>query len=152
MTAEPTAPGGYNERHEYADENGEEPVQQFAVVVRPDPEDEGFVATVPGLPGVVGRGQTEEEALEHARAALESSDAGDSMTVQDGEGGTRVAPRPFDTDENLDALAADQGVKAANDFDALLGDFWPEDESADEFVAALSGWRREPKVLPNPDA
>ncbi len=50
------------EDYECTDE-GEEQVQQFAVVVKPDPEDEGFVATIPGVPGVVGHGHTEEEVL-----------------------------------------------------------------------------------------
>lgn len=128
-------------------------MQQFAVIVKPDAEDGGFVATVPGLPGVVGHGQTEEEALEDARAALEASPkVGDSVAAVDGEGGSGGAPRPFDADKDLDALAAEQGVKAADDFDTLLGDFWPEDEGADEFVAALRRWRREPKALPDSDA
>ena len=113
-------------------------MQQFAVIVKPNLEGGGFVATVPGLPGVVGHGHTEEEALEDAKAALESlPEAGNS------KGGREVIPRSFNANENLDILAAEQGVKVADDFDALLGDFWPEDESADEFVAALSGWRQD---------
>jgi len=40
-------------------------------------------------------------------------------------------------------LAAEQGVTPIADFDALLGDFWPEEESADEFIAAVREWRRE---------
>lgn len=36
-----------------------------------DPEDGGFVATLPSLPGVVGQGETEDEALEDIREALE---------------------------------------------------------------------------------
>lgn len=122
-------------------------MQQFAVIVKPDPEDEGFVATVPGLPGVVGHGHTEAEALEDAKAALESLPEADN-----GKGGQGGTPRTFGANQDLDALAAEQGVKVADDFDALLGDFWPEDESADEFVAALRGWRRESKALPDPDA
>jgi predicted RNase H-like HicB family nuclease len=111
-------------------------VQRFAVIVKPNLKDEGFVATVPGLPEVVGHGHTEEEALEDAKAALESlPEAGNGEGDQGGG-----PPRSFDANEDLDALAAEQGVKVADDFDALLGDFWPEDESADEFVAALRGW------------
>ena len=41
------------------------------MVIHPDREDGGFVATVPSLPGVAGQGETEEEALEDVRAALE---------------------------------------------------------------------------------
>jgi hypothetical protein len=35
----------------------------------------------------------------------------------------------------LSTLASVQGVEFTGDFDALLGDFWPDD--ADEFVSAL---------------
>jgi len=44
---------------------------------------------------------------------------------------------------NLEELAAQQGVKPAARFEGLLGDFWPEDESADDFIAAVRQWRRE---------
>ncbi len=45
--------------------------RRFAVAIHPDPEDGGYVAHVPSLPGVYGQGETEEEALEDAGAALE---------------------------------------------------------------------------------
>ena len=38
--------------------------------------------------------------------------------------------------EELDDLARAQGVPLEADFDALVGSFWPEDESCDEFIAA----------------
>jgi antitoxin HicB len=44
--------------------------RRFAVVVHPDREDGGFVATVPSLPGVVGQGETEEEAFKDVAEAL----------------------------------------------------------------------------------
>ena len=50
----------------------------------------------------------------------------------------------FDGSIDLAALAARQGVPLATEFDRLLGDFWPEEESADSFVAAVRGWRNEP--------
>ena len=40
-------------------------------------------------------------------------------------------------------LAAEQGVQPIENIDDLRGDFWPEDETADEFVAAVREWRRE---------
>ena len=40
-------------------------------------------------------------------------------------------------------LAAQQGVEPIGDPTDLAGDFWPEDETADEFVAAVREWRRE---------
>lgn len=46
-------------------------MRRFAVVIHPDHEDGGFVATVPSLPGVVGQGETEEEAFEDVKTALE---------------------------------------------------------------------------------
>jgi hypothetical protein len=35
-----------------------------------------------------------------------------------------------------------QGVRPVDDFDALLGG-WPEDESIDDFIAAVREWRRQ---------
>ncbi len=112
-------------------------MQRFAVIVEPD-KDEGFVATVPGFPGIVGHGHTEEGALADAKAALEAI-----AEASNGEGDREGTPRPSNSNEALEVVAAKQGVKVADDFDALLGDFWPEDESADEFIAALCGWRHD---------
>ena len=50
---------------------------------------------------------------------------------------------PFDSRPALEALASEQRVEPVDDFDALLGDFWPEDEGADEFVATLREGRRD---------
>jgi hypothetical protein len=44
---------------------------------------------------------------------------------------------------DLEALAAQQGVRPVTNLDDLFGDFWPEDESVDEFIAAVRQWRRE---------
>lgn len=41
----------------------------------------------------------------------------------------------------LEALAEVQGVAPVADAGDLVGDFWPEDESVDEFVAAVREWR-----------
>lgn len=109
-------------------------MRQFAIIVKPNQENGGFIATVPGHPGVVGQGETEEAALKSARTALESTSGagnGESMSYS------------FNARPDLQTLADEQGVKVADDFDTLLGDFWPEEESADEFVAALREWRRE---------
>ncbi len=43
----------------------------------------------------------------------------------------------------IEELAAEQGVQPVTDFESLLGDFWPEDETADDFIAAVRAWRRE---------
>jgi predicted RNase H-like HicB family nuclease len=116
-------------------------MRQVAIIVKPDPEDGGFLAIVPGHPQVVGQGETEEAALEDARMALEAGDREAANGVENPE--PEGAPRPFDARLAPNGLAADQGVGIADDFDALLGDFWPEDESADEFVSALREWRRD---------
>ncbi len=44
---------------------------------------------------------------------------------------------------DLDELAAQQGVEPITNLGELFGDFWPEDETADEFLAELERWRRE---------
>jgi hypothetical protein len=44
------------------------------------------------------------------------------------------------SDVELEALADQQGVTPASDFTQLLGDFWPESESADDFIAATRTW------------
>ena len=44
---------------------------------------------------------------------------------------------------DVKALAAKQGVRPVERFEDLIGDFWPEDESIDEFVATVRQWRRE---------
>lgn len=41
------------------------------------------------------------------------------------------------------ALAAEQGVRPLGNLNELAGDFWPEDESVDDFIAAVREWRRE---------
>ena len=130
----------YNKPRSKAATNDEEQVQQFAIIVKPDPENGGFVATVPDNPDILVHGETEEAALENARAALEP---GNGEAAALGTKGTESPPRPFDIPPDLQTLADEQGVEAADDFDSLLGDFWPEDEDPDEFLVALREWRRE---------
>ena len=43
---------------------------------------------------------------------------------------------------DLETLARQQGVSPVQSFKDLLGDFWPEGGSPDEFVDALREWRR----------
>ena len=49
-------------------------------------------------------------------------------------------PVPINT-PTIAEIAAQQGVKPIEDIDELLGDFWPEDESEDEFLATIRAWR-----------
>jgi hypothetical protein len=57
---------------------------------------------------------------------------------------TRLSNSPFMTHYTPETLATAQGVSPVTDFDELLGDFWPEEESADDFIAAIREWRCEP--------
>lgn len=49
----------------------------------------------------------------------------------------------FAPDLTLDRLAEAQGVPAVPDISVLVADFWPDDETADDFLASLRTWRRE---------
>ena len=42
---------------------------------------------------------------------------------------------------SIEELVADQGTKFPADPAELLGDFWPEEESIEDFLRALSEWR-----------
>ena len=53
--------------------------------------------------------------------------------------------------EKILRLAEQQGIKPVQNFDDLLGDFWPEDESIDEFVATVRAWRDEEKLKESPE-
>lgn len=49
----------------------------------------------------------------------------------------------FFTHNTLEELAKQQGVEPVSDPSALVGDFWPEHETAEEFIATLRQWRKE---------
>jgi hypothetical protein len=42
---------------------------------------------------------------------------------------------------SVEALMAEQGTGPIHDMSTLRGDFWPEDESAEEFLETLREWR-----------
>jgi hypothetical protein len=42
---------------------------------------------------------------------------------------------------SIEELVAEQGTKFRADPADLLGDFWPDDESVDDFLKALHEWR-----------
>jgi len=60
-------------------------------------------------------------------------------------GARAVSGRAFFSElpRDLPTLAAEQGVQPVANFESLLGDFWPEDETADQFIAAVREWSRE---------
>jgi hypothetical protein len=88
------------------------------------------------------RGQAVEE---YARTVLEASVAAAEI-----DHGDPYAGLPRRSPEELDALARAQGVPLVVDVDDLVGDFWPEDETCDEFIAAIRELRRE-EVAPVAD-
>ena len=48
----------------------------------------------------------------------------------------------------IEELIAEQGVVFPRDPRELLGNFWPEEESIDEFLSALREWRGHAKTDP----
>ena len=48
----------------------------------------------------------------------------------------------------IDELMAEQGVVFPRDPGDLLGDFWPEEESIDDFLNAMREWRGHTKTDP----
>jgi hypothetical protein len=54
-----------------------------------------------------------------------------------------TASMDFDSLPDIEALARQQGVSSDTKFEDLLGDFWPEDESVEDFLEARRRWRRE---------
>ena len=51
--------------------------------------------------------------------------------------------KAFDQPFDLKQLAAEQGVRRLVKNEDLRADFWPEDETADQIIAAVRRWRRE---------
>jgi hypothetical protein len=45
--------------------------------------------------------------------------------------------------KELERLAVEQGVRPITDFDSLRADFWPEDESVEDFVGTVRERRRD---------
>lgn len=45
--------------------------------------------------------------------------------------------------KELERLAAEQGVRPIEDFESLKADFWPKDESVDDFVRTVRERRRD---------
>ena len=49
---------------------------------------------------------------------------------------------------SADELVAAQGLTFPRDPRDLLGNFWPEEESIDDFLTAMREWRRHAKTGP----
>jgi len=54
----------------------------------------------------------------------------------------------FDADPTLDEIIAQQGKGPVTDLSVLHGDFWPEEESVEEFLEALHEWRGHKRADP----
>ena len=94
------------------------------------------------------RDERAAEVLAYLRRLLRRDETPDVAASDqlDQRPGPRVTPgRVFflQPQADLETLAAQQGVQPVTNFEDLLGDFWPEDETADEFIAAVRQWRRE---------
>jgi hypothetical protein len=48
----------------------------------------------------------------------------------------------------VDELVASQGLTFPRDPQDLVGNFWPEEESIDDFLSALQNWRGRKKTDP----
>lgn len=84
-------------------------------------------------------------AIEAARRGLPNAAAFAAALLEE-TANKNGAPEPsigfHDTKTDLDALVRSQGVKPITDIAELVADFWPEGESADEFIGAVRGWRK----------
>jgi hypothetical protein len=54
----------------------------------------------------------------------------------------------FDADPSLDEIIAQQGKGPITDPATLHGNFWPEEESIEEFLEALHEWRGHRRAEP----
>ena len=59
----------------------------------------------------------------------------------------KVSTSDFWQTKTVEELAVEQGVKPIENPDDLVGDFWPEDESIDDFLVWLREIRREQKGI-----
>lgn len=53
----------------------------------------------------------------------------------------------FDADPSLDEIIAQQGKGPITDLSVLHGDFWPPEESIEDFLTALHDWRGHKRAL-----
>jgi predicted DNA-binding antitoxin AbrB/MazE fold protein len=65
------------------------------------------------------------------------------VTIHIPESRTEPTARSFDDAPTLKELACEQGVQPIADPSSVGGDFWPEDENIDDFIAAIRRWRQE---------
>jgi len=70
---------------------------------------------------------------------------------RDAEPNVRAEPVPYASSgqPSIEQLMAEQGTGPITDVSVLHGDFWPEDESVEEFVATIREWRGHKRTDPS---
>lgn len=70
---------------------------------------------------------------------------------RDSEPGNRPATFPYASSghPSIEQLMAEQGTGPITDVSVLHGDFWPEEESVEEFVATIREWRGHQRTDPS---
>jgi len=61
---------------------------------------------------------------------------------------SKPVPQPvmmIEPEVDFETLARQQKVTPIENPEELLGDFWPEDEDIEDFLATIKRWRREGK-------
>jgi len=87
-----------------------------------------------------------EERAEAVLAYLNGEVGGEALEDRGRKSGALlVAGRAFFSKppRTWQQLAAEQGVAPVASVDEVIGDFWPQDESIDGFLAAVREWRRD---------
>ncbi len=70
---------------------------------------------------------------------------------REGEPDSRPATVPYAASghPSIEQLMAEQGTGPITDLSVLHGDFWPEEESVEEFVATIREWRGHKRTDPS---
>lgn len=84
------------------------------------------------------------ESVSSTPASAQANEA-DAVSPADGLKPQAANASKFWHHLSLEELAAEQGVKPVENPDELLGDFWPEEENLDDFLAWFRKLRREGK-------
>jgi hypothetical protein len=86
-------------------------------------------------------GEAREVSGEIASLSIEDIEVLDAVPL--GAPGADIAAGFFEATHDLESLAEQQGVEPVAGMGKLIADFWPEEESVDDFLAAVQSWRRE---------
>ena len=65
------------------------------------------------------------------------------------EGQPATVPYAASGHPSIEQLMAEQGTGPITDVSVLHGNFWPEEESVEEFVATIRGWRGHTRIDPS---